>query len=59
MQESYFGSNLMMMMIITDLKHQYYSHTQSRFHCLHMRAPPSHLVHLSPLCTEVLTDNTA
>jgi hypothetical protein len=36
----------------------YYSYTQSRwFYCFSMRAPPSHLAHLSPLFPEYLTDN--
>jgi hypothetical protein len=36
----------------------YYTYTQSRwFYCFSMRAPPSHLAHLSPLFSELLTDN--
>jgi hypothetical protein len=36
----------------------YYSYTQSRwFYCFSMRAPPSHLAHLPPLFSELLTDN--
>ena len=36
----------------------YYAYTQSRwFYCFSMRAPPSHLAHLPPLFSELLTDN--
>jgi len=36
----------------------YCTYTQSRwFYCFSMRAPPSHLAHLPPLFSELLTDN--
>ena len=36
----------------------YYTYTRSRwFYCFSMRAPPSHLAHLPPLFSELLTDN--
>jgi len=37
---------------------EYCTYTQSRwFYCFSMRAPPSHLAHLPPLFSELLTDN--